>query len=295
MSIARKHGQLVFQKMERALLKLSSGQDAESIHSFRTTSRRLQTLLEQIISKRDAKRDRNQKKLVKMLDRIRRRAGKVRDLDVQLAALRSLKVPQEPRRKTQLMQGLIELRAKHEKRLQKTLNKQTIREIQKRLKRGAKQVKLEAASDPLSVARTMLAQVVRPAGPVTEDLLHQYRIVVKRARYAAEFAPKSTEAVQFMAQLKQLQDALGNWHDWLTLTQTAAERLGDVNQSSLVAALHNVTGGKFRQAVAALSALSTIQARTIQTARKGPPAVVEQPNKRSTKSPALVARTETAA
>jgi CHAD domain-containing protein len=295
MSIARKHGQLVFQKMERALLKLSSGQDAESIHGFRTTSRRLQTLLEQIVAKRDTKGDRNQKKLLKMLDRIRKRAGKVRDLDVQLAALRSLKVPQEPRRKTQLIQGLIELRAKHEKRLQKTLNKHTIREIQKRLKRGAKQVKLEAVSDPLSVARTMLAQVVRPAGPVTEDVLHQYRIVVKRARYAAEFAPKSAEAVQFMGQLKQLQDALGNWHDWLTLTQTAAKRLGDVNQSSLVAALHNVTGGKFRQAVAALSALSTIQARTIQTAPKGAPAVVEQPHKRSTKSPVPVARTETAA
>jgi CHAD domain-containing protein len=207
MSIARKHGQLVFQKMERALLKLSSGQDAESIHGFRTTSRRLQTLLEQIVAKRDTKGDRNQKKLLKMLDRIRKRAGKVRDLDVQLAALRSLKVPQEPRRKTQLIQGLIELRAKHEKRLQKTLNKHTIREIQKRLKRGAKQVKLEAVSDPLSVARTMLAQVVRPAGPVTEDVLHQYRIVVKRARYAAEFAPKSAEAVQFMGQLARLAHA----------------------------------------------------------------------------------------
>jgi len=281
--------------MGRALTNLSSGQDAESIHSFRTTSRRLQTLLEQIVARRDAKRDRNQKKLLKMLDRIRKRAGKVRDLDVQLAALRSLKVPQEPRRKTQLIQGLIELRAKHEKRLQKTLNKQTIREIQKRLKRGAKQVRLEAAGDPLSVARTMLAQVVRPAGPVTEDLLHRYRIVVKRARYAAEFAPRSAEAVQFMGQLKQLQDALGNWHDWLTLTQTAARRLGDVNQSSLVAALHNVTGGKFRQAVAALSALPTIQARTIQTARKGLPAVAEQAHKRSTKSPTLLRRTETAA
>ena len=51
---------------------------------------------------------------------------------------------------------------------------------------------------------------------------------------------------------------MGNWHDWLTLTQTAAKRLGDVNQSSLVAALHNVTGGKFRQAVAALSTSPTI-------------------------------------
>ena len=68
-------------------------------------------------------------KLLKMLHRLRRRAGKVRDLDVQLTALRSLKVPQEPRRKTQLMQGLIELRVEHEKKLRKMLTKDMFREI----------------------------------------------------------------------------------------------------------------------------------------------------------------------
>lgn len=255
MSIAPERRQLVFQKMDRALLQLSFGQQAESVHRFRTTNRRLQTLLEQIIPDRDH----NQKKLLKMLDRIRKRAGKVRDLDVQLAALRSLKVPQEPRRKTQLMHALIELRVKHEKKLRKIMNKETIREIRKRLKRASREVKLEASGDALTAARTMLAQVVRPAGPVTEGVLHQYRIVVKRARYAAEFGPKSTEAAQFIAQLKRLQDAVGNWHDWLTLTNTAAKRLGDVNQSSLVAALYNVTRGKFRYAVAALSDSPSIQ------------------------------------
>ena len=76
------------------------------------------------------------RKLLKTLDRMRKRAGKVRDLDVQLAALRSLKVPQEPRRKTQLMHGLIELRAKHEKKLRKMLNKETIREIQQATETG---------------------------------------------------------------------------------------------------------------------------------------------------------------
>ena len=208
----------MFQKMERALLKLSSGQDAESVHSFRTTSRRLQTLLEQVVPERD----RNQKKLLKMLDRIRKRAGKLRDIDVQLAALRSLKVPQEPRRKTQLMHGLIELRAEHEKTLRKLLSKEKIREIRKRLKRASRKVKSETGRDALGVARAMLAKVVRPAGPVTEDVLHQYRIAVKRARYAAELAPKSAEGERLIAQLKRLQDAVGNWHDWLTLTQTAA-------------------------------------------------------------------------
>ena len=86
MPIAPERSQLVFQKMERALLKLSSTRDAESVHSFRTTSRRLQTLLEEIVPERG----RSHKKLLKILDRIRKRAGKVRDIDVQLSALRSL-------------------------------------------------------------------------------------------------------------------------------------------------------------------------------------------------------------
>jgi CHAD domain-containing protein len=121
-------------------------------------------------------------------------------------------------------------------------------------------------------------------------VLHQYRIAVKRARYAAEFARKSVEAAQFIAQLKRLQDAVGNWHDWLTLTQTAAKRLGDVNQSSLVAALHNVTGGKFRQAVAALSV-----SPTIQNAPRPVSAVREHSRKTDSKSSTIVARIETAA
>jgi len=286
MPIAPEPSRLAFQKIERALLKLSSVRDAESVHNFRTTSRRLQTLLEEVAPVRG----RSHKKLLRMLDRIRKRAGKVRDIDVQLAALRSLKVPQEPRRKTQLMQGLIELRAKHDKKLRKMLNKQAIRDIQKPLKRAAKRMKSGAGRDALAAARSMVARVVGRAGLVTEDVLHQYRVVVKRARYAAEFAPKSAEAAQFIADMKRLQDAVGNWHDWLTLTHTAVKRIGDVNQSSLVAALHHVTGAKFRRAVAALSASPTIQ-------RVPKPMSVDsaQPRKPGTKSPVPMEQTESAA
>jgi CHAD domain-containing protein len=286
MSIALDLSQLVFHKTERALLKLSSGQNAESVHGFRTTSRRLETLLEQLLPERD----RNQKKLLKMLNRIRKRAGKVRDLDVQLSALRSLKVPQEPRRKTQLMHGLIELRVKHEKKLRKMLTKDVIRELRRRLKRGAKEIRPENSREALNVARAMLNEIVRPAGPVGEDVLHQYRTVVKRARYAAEFAPKSAEATQFISQVKRLQDAVGNWHDWFILMQAAAKRLGDVNQSSLVAVLNNVTGSKFRHAVAALAG-----SPTIQPVVKPVPISSEQSRRASTESPTLVERTESAA
>ena len=248
MTIAPERVQQVFSKLERDLVKVSSKQTPKNVHSFRTGTRRVETLLKNLV----AERGRNEKKLLVLLGGIRKRAGRVRDIDVQLRALRSLKVAQQPRRKTQLTQALLELRAEQEKRLRKLLTKDTVREIQKRLRRSEKKLDFAAGRDPLQVARSMLAPMARPAGALTEDLLHQYRILGKRARYAAEFAPKSLETDRFIADLKRAQDAVGNWHDWFTLMQTAAERLGDVRESSLVAVLHNVTGTKFRNAVAAL-------------------------------------------
>jgi len=240
---------LIFRKMERELRRLESDQQPDAVHSFRTTSRRLETLLEQIT----CGGGRNQAKLLKLLSGIRRGAGRVRDVDVQLAALRSLKVPLEPRRKTELTQSLIELRTKDEGRLRKLLKKKLVREIRKRLNRALETSKSAKSRDPLTVAKQILGAVPRSSSHATEEMLHQYRIAVKRARYAAEFAPKSAESAEFIAQLKKMQDALGSWHDWFTLTQTAAQTLGEINQSSLVAAMHNVTRGKFRSAVATIS------------------------------------------
>jgi CHAD domain-containing protein len=253
MSIAPKRSRVVFQKLEQDLVKLSSKPRAGNVHRFRTGTRRLQILLGEL----SPKLDRSQKKLLKMLGRIRKRAGKVRDLDVQLAVLRALKMPREPRRKTQLVNHLIELRGQQEKKLRKAVDEDSVREIRKRLKRASKSFKPEASPDPLAVAHGMLERINREDAPVTEALLHQYRILSKRARYAAEFAEQSTEAQKFIAMLKRMQDVLGDWHDWLTLTQTAGEHLGEVRESSLVAELHNVTGAKFRHAVSLLLPLRT--------------------------------------
>ena len=277
MAIAADRCKSIFRRTERELVRLSSGDKAEAVHSFRTSTRRLQTLLEKLATNGSGKH----KKLVKMLNRIRKSAGKVRDIDVQLQALRSLKVPQEPRRKTQLIQSLLDLRAQHEKKLRKLLKKEDIREIRKRMRRAASSLRFDSSPDPLQVASEMLGSV-KLNGAADENTLHHYRIVVKRARYAAEFAPKSPEATRFLGELKRLQDALGNWHDWLTLTHTAVERLGNINESSLVAALYNVTRGKFRHAVAAVSATRPhVRARpdspTVRVVRQKP-AVDERSN-----------------
>jgi len=276
MSIVPQRSRAVFQKLERDLAKLSSKSPAESVHRFRTGTRRLQILLGEL----SPKLDRNEKKLLKRLARIRKRAGKVRDLDVQLAVLRSFKFPRRPRHKTQLINSLIELRSRQEKKLRKEVDAAAIREIGKRLKRAATHFNPKTARDPLAVAKAMLAKLDAANAPVTEAVLHQYRILSKRARYAAEFAGPSPEAASFISAIKALQDALGDWHDWLTLTQTASKHLGEVRESPMVAELHNVTGAKYRHAVAALSHMRTQSARAEETAARPParsPAKTDRP------------------
>ena len=277
MPISSEHVQRIFRRTERELDRLSSEKHAKAVHSFRTSFRRLETLLEEIAPRGD----RHRKKLLKMLNAIRRRAGKVRDLDVQLEALRSLKVPQEPRRKTRLMQGLIELRLKHEEKLYKLLRKQDIREIHRRLKQTYKGFETDRARDPLVVARGIVATAITGGSTMDVKKLHRCRIAVKRARYAAELAEKSPAATAFIGELKGMQDTLGHWHDWQLLTETAKRRLGEVSQSSLVAVLHNVTQGKFRQAVKSVSAPEAARSgvQTIPSPAKPakqPPSVVNE-------------------
>jgi CHAD domain-containing protein len=119
MALVSHRGKVILRRMERNLLRLAADPNREAVHDFRTTSRRLETLLELLLPVRD----RNQRKLLKLLSRIRRRAGRIRDIDVQLAALRSFKVPQEPRRKTQLIHRLIDLRVRHERKMENLLKK----------------------------------------------------------------------------------------------------------------------------------------------------------------------------
>ena len=51
--------------------------------------------------------------------------------------------------------------------------------------------------------------------------------VLKRIRYLAELADESAEQKDFIRELKSVQDAVGDWHDWQELTNTAEKRFSD--------------------------------------------------------------------
>lgn len=237
-----------FDKLKSYLSKLPESSAPESVHRFRTYSRRVEVLLGELASDHSG----NEKKLLKILAKLRKKAGKVRDLDVQSELLRSLKSPQAAEHKAQLQRFLSGERTKRQKKLMKAFDKETVAELRKRLRKAERDIEISQKLDPISVASGLVNQV-QSDGPMNEETLHQYRIAGKRARYVAELAGSSPEAQVLVGQLKSMQDGIGDWHDWLQLTAHAEKLFGSVQDSSLVAQLRNVTRAKYREAVRVLN------------------------------------------
>jgi len=146
-----------------------------------------------------------------------------------------------------LLAALSEERARRQKKLETAFDRKNTRELRKRLKRAEAGLELSNAQ-PLAAALRLLAELPADHAPLSEKVLHQYRIIGKRARYLAELAGKDAEAQQVVASLKRMQDAIGDWHDWWKLSHRA-EQLFAGTRSPLVTALANITRAKFRIAL----------------------------------------------
>jgi CHAD domain-containing protein len=238
-----------FAKLLRHLSKLSAKPRPENVHRFRTYSRRVESILFELVPKLDS----NQKKLLKMLKRLRNKAGRVRDLDIEIAALRGLKISQATAGKSYFLRVLADERAKRLRKLEKSFDKQTAVELRNRIRRAEKETVIPENVDPLAAGLRLFNDLEDGDAPLSEKKLHQYRIVGKRARYLAETAGDDPEAKTVVEGLKQMQDAIGDWHDWLELTNKAEKLLDQDHNSALVVALRNLTRAKFRQAVHALA------------------------------------------
>ena len=259
-------GKRVFARLNRYLNRVSKHADIRSIHRFRTNSRRVEALVAELVSDSTSKR-----KLLKQLSKLRKKAGKLRDLDVQQAFLKELRMPDRQNHRAEL---IARLREEHELRARKigqSFDSGSLKKLRKRLRRAKTEAKFEGLT-PLQLA---FKRLPRPQGAsLDEQQLHASRIAAKRARYLAELAGDTSEAKEFIELLKRAQDEIGRWHDVLKLEQRAEKLFGGVRDSALVAALQNITGARFRRAThALLTALSSIEGLR----QKTPPAKTSKP------------------
>ncbi len=243
----------LFKKLDREKNGVKKNPTPDNVHKFRTRLRRVETVLDQLVG--DC--DRNGRKLGKLLKRFRKKAGKVRDLDVQTVLLRNLRIAREAGQKPQLLRKMVAERNKKSANLADALdhNKKGADDLHKRLKRLSSSIELRQDVEPLDLAIIEVKKLSQDGSPLTENNLHNYRIVTKQARYLAEAAVQTAETKAAIEKFGKVQDVVGEWHDWLTLTERAEKTFGGVKDSALVAAMRNLTRAKFREAVNAVTQL----------------------------------------
>jgi CHAD domain-containing protein len=262
LSVSQNQGRLVFDRMNRYIGRLSNHLTAENVRHFRTNSRRVEVLIDTL-----APETRNKKKALKLVAKLRKRAGKLRDTDVQIALLKGLKVPDRQNRRAQLLELLDEEHDRLTRKLSKAADVSTLRELRKRLRREQEAINFDGI-DPLRLAVNALPRIDQAS--LTEKTLHDFRLGAKRARYLAELAGQSPAAKIFVDKLKRAQDAAGEWHDALKLKERAEKRFGSASESPLVSVLQNISRARFRSASHALMSAVASLSKPEQLAK--PPA-----------------------
>ena len=237
----------------------------EAVHQLRTTTRRMEALLN--AAKRrgrgNAKFGRKVDKALKALKPIRKAAGPVRDMDVQrglLEGLLKVKSPTMPVVKDSTFndEGMT-LQVKLKKyrkdaaiRLAFVLADIADEEL-KRVSPLNPEVSEIKRMSLLKEARAVERRSARRLDVADPTSLHNYRKSSKSARYLAEMEEGSAPAEQFAKRMKKVLDAIGAWHDWLLLTQLAKETLG--KSSALAKVVKKERDRALRQAVGAVERL----------------------------------------
>lgn len=242
-------------RVSKFLKKAPKNSTPETIHDVRTSTRRLESALDTVeIGKRSLK-----KRLQKELRRVRKRCGKLRDMDVLTAHAISVS-PEESERDclVQLVEYLGASRYKYARKL-RSAAKQHGPALRDDLTRLAKQVdKLSdqnqrngrtAGTDEQN-ATALLASGAELQSPpqIDKSNLHPYRLKVKEVRYSLQLS-EETQDDQFMDTLGRVKDAIGEWHDWEELVAIAAEVIGHGPQCKLLRQLTRISDRKFEEAL----------------------------------------------
>ena len=286
--------QALFDKIQR-ISQTSSGAKPETVHQLRTTIRRIETLVAAAWRVPAPREER----LLKQLARLCRRAGKVRDLDVQIIALASLRLESITRDRARVMSFLQKARARQERKLLAAFEKEVDAGLRKRLKRTSRRMRQQlpqpgelhaAAQRFLRAALDRFAAIVKRYPTLTEGNLHEFRMDCKRVRYVAEVAGEGPRVAEVIEQLKRIQDSIGAWHDWLTLAATAEHVLSHRGQVPLLSALRASTRSQYLEALR----ITADARRILLEMRETKPQLGKPPSSAGPERPAQKSRAATA-
>jgi len=256
-------------KLRKLLADPEVRPSAEHIHTLRTRTRRLESAMEAL--------GLDGGRLDSHLRRLRKRAGKVRDMDVLTGHAATLSVLDEDACLVELLQYLGAERYRYARRLCAFVRRDgsTLRRF---LKRADRRIARCLAGDgeanrartrTMATALTLSRDLATPTA-LTHATLHPYRLKVKDLRYLLEMSGDA-DRNELVAHLGKVKDAIGEWHDWETLATIASEQLTHGARCPL---LHEIRTTVSRQYDRALALTNRMRTTALKVRRRRGPAKV---------------------
>jgi len=226
-------------ELEAAITLCLADPGVKPVHRLRTMTRRIEGQLAMLSHLAGVPpHDKLARKSQRILKKLRRAAGNVRDIDVQINLIQEAL----PARPTQPLKNDADKLRKSLEEDRDAFARKLLRVL--RHQQSSLALALESLLDKLkpveglSLSSTQLATLAQnwfkdsiPPAPKrkadTADHLHTIRKMAKLARYIAENAPKTAKTPRRLAEsFEGLQQSGGHWHDWLVLADIAEDHLG---------------------------------------------------------------------
>jgi CHAD domain-containing protein len=262
MSLLDKRIKSLLEGLSSALARLGDEVSPKSVHSLRTTIRRI----ESVVAYTSPDLGRKQQRALKNLATLRKRAGKVRDLDVQLTLLGAIANGSTSGDRHTLEDLLKRKRSKQVERVTTAIGKHTkLLAHFERIGEKVVTVSEEATVLPIKEARRQLSSLAAEfisRQPIQPRFLHQVRTRMKKVRYLAELGKASPEQRRLLETLKSTQDALGAWHDWELLAETTEKQFGGRVNCPLLVEVRALFAAKYSAATAAVRQLFSLDSAT---------------------------------
>jgi CHAD domain-containing protein len=202
--------------------------------------------------------------MLKNLGRFRKRAGKVRDMDVLTNYASMVHVHGEEECAVQLLERIGAARRKQANKLRAEVQKagpavrgdlkRTPAVLAKRIPRNGR---AQRESPAVNAAANALKLAVELADPqrLSRDNLHPYRLKVKELRNVLQMA--AGDFPKFVDELGQVKDAIGEWHDREELVSLAEKTLEHGNGCGLLVELKRIASRKYERALVLTEAFRT--------------------------------------
>jgi CHAD domain-containing protein len=261
--------QTSIRKLRKSLKRAERDLAPDEVHKLRTRVRRFES-----IESMPTVPAPDKSKLAKPLKRIRKRAGRVRDMDVLTAQLAALQGRRDPTCQTQLLEYLGAKRYRQAERLRVLLQKYGGK-VRKRLKRFAAKAaraipasrkagrrRAPAGNSQESAQILALSSELTQPSELTRANLHPYRLKVKQLRDLVRLTAGSSQS-RFLEMLGACKDAIGEWHDSEELVALAEKVVDHRPRCPLLHALKAASERKFSAGLASAEKLRRAMARSL--------------------------------